>query len=183
MAAHPCVWEWLNSPDFVMTTDRGLGILSAIKEKLPRCIPRLCALHLLDNLPKVVGSLGEEYRSLYWSLVKDKYKGNFDTVMEQLLKSQPQIAQYLGNIPAALWADHAFPGSTLGRCTSSSAERAINLIGVDFRSNGPVYGLKQLLRRFCERIFNQTCEAQERKKTVGIPLVCSLSVCAPVKYR
>lgn len=136
----PKMKGFLQDPNLVVPTDRAKGLASAIQSELTDCIPRICNLHLLGNIPgpslSADKGIGSAYLT-YWKAAKATSVAKFEEAMNRLIEIAPEAFEYLSKLDPSLWSDHAFPGRTWGQSTNNMSERAVNFIGSHGRSLPP----------------------------------------------
>jgi hypothetical protein len=117
------IGDWLNSSEMCIFSDRGLGLLPAVKAQCPKAHHMLCFRHLIPNIKDHCKKQGKPLTkagvSRCWVLQAAKTIDDFDQKMAELLNVNEHAGECCGWLvcklyPSLFW----FPDTLLLDCVS-----------------------------------------------------------------
>ena len=106
-------------PRFVVISDRDKGLINAVESKLPGASHAMCCQHIAESIHK---RFGKEYRSPFWQIARAKSQRSFNTAVQALQTTAPQVEEYLSSIGYDNFAFIHFPLPRFGHDTSNIVE-------------------------------------------------------------
>ena len=133
----------MSEEQHIFITDRGPAVLASINnikmKRLPTCLPRYCARHLMCNLKQYI--MSDELQRGYWRLVHSETRATFEEHWEMIraMENSNPMLKYLDKIPRELWTTYAFKGIyKSGLVTNNQSEQLMSIFTERVRNMGPI---------------------------------------------
>ncbi|GJV19936.1 mutator type transposase [Tanacetum coccineum] len=100
--------ELFRNSNFTFISDRQKGLIPALQETFPAAEHRYCLKHIYDNMK--LQWRGEQYKDLLWRSATATTVQRFGKNMEEIKKLNPEMYNWLKDIPPQHWARSHFSG-------------------------------------------------------------------------
>jgi hypothetical protein len=161
--------SFIAQEDLLCVTDRGTGLLSAIKRCLPQASRRYCYLHILKHIKNM--EKGSPARKLFDNVVYATTLDGFWTSMNALQALRPDVHEYLNSIGFAMFAEAMMPeGVSHYQRTNNLAEQQMSWLG-DCRSKPAVPFIVALIEKLTNKYLTESREYSFDKQAHQVRII------------